>query len=447
MDNQLLKAEIFGSGMLNKNNRYSKVTINHIPIMITNNDRILCIPDNSETTHIGFSAMTGKGKGIGGNTLLGFERWMKDKLCLVFNDFQQETFENSLPNQNAIFNQNIKLINVNPMPLPMVYVFPTNRSLIIGETEKKFPLIKMSIPTRHIIKNIENYYKLDKAKKYITANIDEFLDCRDEQEIKDVLESIIPEARRFEEMKFKIITVFKNIFDEMICGENLLDSYDYLKVKKRGMPEYHNLTIQSLLYCGFVPSIQTGEIRSKEWFSAYMSFILESIYEDKYKDWFLKDKTISLYVPEIDKMWKQETSSDGGRLIKNSLSLIGTNGRRAGIGLRWDTQNYDDVPDAIRNNTKYLFILRKSNEKEVAGIRKDFNITQEIQDAILNLETDASRGIFECVALTTDKFILYNLHDGSVTTTSEPQKGRLITPMAQHKTPGRQLSEVLGERK
>lgn len=392
----------------------------------------------------GNTAMTGKGKGIGGNTLLGFEYWMTQRLCMILNDFQQETFENSLPCMNRIFWSNLKMIGIYPKGYPLIYVYPSNKNLIIGEVEKLFPHIKMSLPTRVVIQGIENYYKLDKSAKYVTGYIDRFLGCKDLQEIEEVIDGILMEnfpdqkGKKYEEMKFKIKVIFKNIFDEEITDSASPDAPAFLRIKKKGN-EYYNFTIQALLAAGLIPSIQTSEIRTKPWFSAYMAFIVESIYKDKYKDPFLKHKYLSMYVPEIDKMWKGEK----GDLIKTALSLIGTNGRRAGIGLRWDAQDYDAVPDAIRSNTKYLFVLRKSNAEEVRGIVKDFSISKEAQEWILKLETEPEKGKFECVALTTDKFILYNLRDGSMSTTSMPQKGRLITPMAEHKVPGRKIDEVI----
>lgn len=442
--NQMLKADLFGDGMLSKEDRYSKIKIQHIPIMITDNNKILCLPNNEETFHLGVTAMTGKGKGILGNTLLGFEFFMKYRLCLILNDFQQETFENSIPCINKVFINNLKMIGIHPRGYPIVYVYPSNKSLKIGEKEKLFPHLKMSLPTRVVIKNIEDYYKLDKSAKYVTGYIDRFLECKDLGEIEEVIDEILVEnfpdqkGSKFEEMKFKIKVIFKNIFDEKITDSASPDAPAFLTIKKKGV-QYYNFTIQALLATGLIPSIQTSEIRAKSWFSSYMSWIVESIYEDKYQDAYLKNKSLSMFVPEIDKMWKGEK----GELIKKSLSLIGTNGRRAGIGLRWDAQDYDSVPDAIRANTKYLFVLRKSNSDEVAGIKKDFSLDKEVQDWILKLNTDPEKGLFECVALTTDKFVLYSLRDGSITTSSLPQRGRLITPMSEHKLPGRKIDEVI----
>lgn len=452
---QVLKAELFGKGMLNLEDKFKKISIGHVPVMITDSGKVLCIPDSKEIFHIGVSGMTGKGKGILGNTLLGFEYWMKKRLCCILNDFQQETLEMSLPCMNKMFQEkNLKLINVNPLGLPIIYVYPSNKHCNISEIQKRFPHIKMSMPTRSMILNIEKYYKLDKSSKYFTANIERFVDCKDLDEIDEVLKKIIEEnvqeyknRKSLENMMFKIRTVFKNIFDEQITDNSSPDAPAILNVQGKGLENYYengvynNLTIQSLMALGLIPSIQTSEIRSKFWFSGYMSYIVESIYEDKRDDIFYKDKIVRLYVPEIDKLWKGEH----GALIKDSLSLIGTNGRSMGVGLLWDAQDYEAVPGPIRDNTPFLFVMRKANSEEVKGIKKDFHVDKEVEDQILSLQTDPRKGLFECVALTAGReFVLYSLRTGNMEKTTYPQKGRLITPMSHHKNPAIPIKDIVG---
>lgn len=443
---KLAQVELFGKCMFNFEDKYSKININHVPVMITDNNKILCIPKERELFHIGVTASTGKGKGILGNNLLGWEYWLMKRSCIILNDFQRETFEQSLPCSNPKFKENLKIINAKPTPLPIVYVYPSNKHLQIDEVEKRFPYIKMSIPTRALIQEIENYYKLDKSAKYFTANIERFLECRDLEEIDEALKDIIEEnvedfknKKSLENMMFKIRTVFKNIFDEMITDNSSPDAPAFITIKNNRGESYNNLIIQALLFANVIPSLQTSNIRSKSWFSAYMSFIVESIYEDKYRDSFMKNQIVALYVPEIDKMWKESN----GKIIKHSMGLIGTNGRRVGIGLRWDAQDYDAIPDSIRSNTPYLFVLRKSDAKEVIGIRKDYNITSDVQEQILSLESSPQKGLFECVALTTNRFILYDLRNGKTISTTSPQKGRLITPMAHHRTLGVSLNDLI----
>lgn len=435
---------MFYNSKLNSKNTYDLPYTGHV-YCVEVPTHLLIVRRNGR---IAICGNTGKGKGIAGNTLLGFEHYMKKIPCIILNDFQQETFENSLPCQNKMFMNVHKIIHAEPVGYPIVYVYPNNKNLTIDEVEKSLPHIKMSMPTTWVIRNIEKFYKLDKSAKYFTANIEKFLECKDLEQIDEALKEMIEEnvedfknKKSLENMLFKIRTVFKNIFDEKITDNAAPDAPAFLKISNKRIKNYNNFTVQALIATGLIPSIQTSEIRGKPWFSAYMSFIVNSIYDDKYHDeYFFKNTNISLYVPEIDKMWKDTNNPD---LIKEALFLLGTNGRRAGIGLRWDAQDYDAVPDSIRSNTKYLIVLRKANAEEVRGIKKNFNVDAEIEKQILSLDTDPSKGLFECVALTVNYFIIYNPLDGSMTQTNLPQKGKLIPPLSQHKVPGTPMSQVI----
>jgi hypothetical protein len=439
-------AGLFGSSMLSQSERFEKVFLKHIPIMITDNDKILCLPNRDETSHIGILGMTSKGKGILGHTIIDYEYWMKDGLCMILNDFQRETLEWSLTNTNKAFLDNSKIINPTPIGLPIVYVYPSNKNVVIPIEEQLFPHIKMSMPMKAIIRGIAAFYDLGAGARYLTANIERFSKCISLEDIESTLTEILREAfpdekkKGFEDMKFKIVMTFKNIFDEEISDTTHTDAPAFLNLEKTGL-SYSNLTIQSIFTAGLIPSIQTGAISNQSWFCAYMSFIVDTIYEDmQFKDEYLKDKTLTVYIPEVDKLWKDRP---GGELIKGSVSILGTNGRMARIRLVWDTQNYDLVPLSLRSNTRHVFAMRFSNSEEVAKIKKDFNVDKEVEKWILGLETKPEIGKFECVALTTDDFVLYNLRDGSVTNTSEPQRGRLITPLSHHRTPGKSLKKLI----
>lgn len=451
---QILKAELWGEGMLSPKDKYHLISLKHIPVMITNNQEVLCIPDYSEGFHIGITGMSSKGKGILGQTFLDFEYNMKKIPSLILNDFQTETFENSLPCTNQVFLNNNRLINSKPYGLPIVYVFPSHKKLHIDETKKLFPHIKMSIPSRAVIMSIENYFKLDKSAKYFSAYINEFLECKTMDDVKNALKKMINEnvldqknRSSLENMAFKIETIFKNIFNEGFTDNSAQDSHAILNVRAKGLESYYdnegyynNFTIQSLMAIGLIPSIQTSEIKSKPWFSAYMSFIVSSIYEDKIKDPYFKDKFIRLYIPEIDKLGRGEN----GKLINSELNLIGTNGRTIGISILWDAQDYNNVDDDIKANTSYLFVLRKANSDEVKGIRADWGeANKEMEKVILNLETNARRGEFPCVAFTNREFVLCDLRTGKSRRTSRPQVGKLLTPLSQHRNPGVPLKQMI----
>ena len=427
LSNQELKARLFGEGMINPKDRFKKLEIKDIPIMITKDNNILCIPITSEVKHIGCTGMTGTLKSLFLNALLSWDYWMTNRRCLNLNDFQKETFEWSMPTDSFLFI--LKQVNAVPCPTPMVYVFPSTRTLQIEKRDRRFPILKMTLPIEEVIKNVENYHSLDKSKVYLGNLMEKLVDCDSIGEIRSVFDENIPEKHVM--MKYKLMNIFESLFNNNMLNVSVPEAPAFLEYRDKTGIQYYNLTIQTLLRAGFVPSIQTSDLRNQDYFSAYMSFIVESLYKNQYEDSFFRKNTISLFVDEIDKLWQ----GHNGDLVKSSLSLIGTNGRTARIGLRWSTQHYENVPDQIRGNTKYLFVSRKAHAKEVNDIKRDFDVPKSMDKDILNLVTDAKKGIFELVALTTEKFVLYNLATGKVTTSSEAQRGYLIPSIARHHIP------------
>ncbi len=367
------------------------------------------------------------------NAFLSWDYWLAKRKCLVLNDFQKETFEWSLPTDTPSFFYSLKKINAKPCPTPLVYIFPTTKSLQIEPSDKRFPLIKMTLPLEEVIKNVENYHKLDKSKVYL-ANIKEKLeDCNSIQEIREVLEEEFPE-REQKLMRFKLMNIFEDLFENHILNVAVPNAPSYLEYKKKEV-RYYNKVVQTILRANLIPSIQTSDLSNYEFFSAYMSYIVSSLYENQYHDSYFKTQTISLFVDEIDKLWL----GFNGNLIKRALSLIGTNGRMARIGLRWATQHYKVVPVGIRSNTKFLVVSRQKDSKEVSEIRKDFDIPKWMEKDILNLKSEPEKGIFEVIAVTTERFILYDLTTGEKKLSSEAQKGELVCPIARHHRPNTKL--------
>jgi hypothetical protein len=420
---------VFGPGMINPRTQYKNLQIKDIPIMITDEGQLLCIPYSNEVKHIGITGMTGTLKSVFINSQMGWHYWLLGRTCLNLNDYQKETFEQSLPTQSYL--QQLKFLNISPCPTPMVYVFPSTKSLEIENKDYRFPLIKMTLPLEEAVRKIENFYKLDKSKVYINNIIDELCECSSMEEITELIEEKFPEKEQ-KLQRTKLLNIFGSLFNNQIINVANPGAPAVLEYQDGDGNRYRNFTIQTLLRAGLVPSIQTSDLRTQSYFSAYMAFVVDTLYQNQYKDKFFRNKTISLFVDEIARLWE----GDNGKLIEESLGRIGTNGRMARIGLIWSTQHYEKVPTTIRHNTKYLFISRKSDAKEVNEIRKDFDIPKSMDKDILNLVSDPVKGIFELVAVTTEKFVLYDLETGNRSYTSISKKGKLIPPMARHRVPG-----------
>lgn len=432
--NNELMSRIFGMSVSNPNNRYKKFFIEDIPLMISGS-HLICIPKSEEVKPFGCTGMTGTCKSIFINAQLSFRYWLCSRKCINVNDFQKETFEWSFNCDDDNFKRVYKQIGLNSCPLPLVYVFPSTKTVQIIENDKKYPILKMTLPIRDVIENVENFHSLDRSKLYLGNIKDGLMDCSSMQEIMEVLNETFPDKDEggktgMRPMRFKMLNVFDDLFKNKILNVSAPEAPSYLEFND-GDKTYFNRTIQTLMRANLIPSIQTSDLSNHDFFSAYMAFIIDSIYDNQYNDPYFKTQTINLFVDEIDKLWL----GHNGNIIKRSLGLIGTNGRMARIELGWATQHYGKVPVQIRNNTKYLIVSRKSNAEEVKEIRKDFSIPKALSEEILNLRTEPKKGIFEAVCLTTERFVVYNLTNGDRFYSSEPRKGLIIPSPAKHRSP------------
>lgn len=436
LSNEEMKARNWGTGFINAENRYKNFIVEDMPLMITQENELLCIPKTKEAKHIGVVGTTGTGKTRLLNLMLSWDYWMNNIPCVNLNDMQMDTFEWSQPENTFIENFN-KIYNykIFPCPTPLVYVFPSTKTLQIDDSIKKFPIIKMSLPSDVMIKNVKDFWKLDKSEVYLMNMLDELSECTSISDIESVLEENLPKEKKHEQMKFKLLSIFKEIFENNLLNVSNPEATAYLNYKDKFGKDYRDFLIQTLMYAGLVPSIQTTDLRNQSYYSAYMSFVVSSIYNSQYNGAYFKKQNVSMFIDEIDKMWKGKN----GILIKEKLGLVGTNGRAARIGMRWATQDYGNVTDEIKGNTKYLLVLREKDSEQVNQIKKDFNMPKSMEKEILSLITDRKNGKFEAVALTTEEFVLYDLVTGERRMTSEAKKGYLIPPLARHHVPGESL--------
>lgn len=426
-----LKVRAFGNGLINPEERFRRLYISEIPIMITAENELLCIPVDKEVKHIGICGMTGTCKSLFLNALISWHYWHCKRICVNFNDIQRDSFEWSLGAES--FLKQLEQINISPCPTPLVYIFPSTKTLEINKGDRRFPLLKMSIPIGDVIRNITNFFDLDKSEVYMKNLIDDLVECKSMNEIESVLNENIPEKHMM--MKFKILNIFQSLFEDDILNVSVPEAPSFLEYSDNNGNKYYGTTISTMMRANLIPSIQTSDLCNQNYFSAYMSYILKTIYRNQYEDEYFKDKTISLFVDEIDKLWKGKN----GELIKKELCLIGTNGRMARIGLIWATQNYDQVPDRIKGNTKYIIVSRQNDDQQVKKINHDWVIPKSMKEDILTLTTDRRNGKFEVIAATTEEFITYDLETGKRSKTSESKRGFLIPPMARHRVPGVQI--------
>jgi len=420
----------FGKQMIDVRERFAKRDITDTPVMITKDGFLLCIPDNDEVKITGITGMTGSCKTVLMSLLTSMDYHLMKRNCILLNDMQRETFEWSKPSPKQTYIH--KKINLEPYPSPIVYIFPSTNTLQIENECLNYPQVKLTLPVDEVMGNIQDYLTfsdLRGSELYLTNLLPKLKECTCMSEIKEVLKEELPD--KHEQMRFKMENIFQRIFNSKIIHLSQEDSPAYLNYEDGFGNKYSNTTIQTILRAGFIVSLQTQDLLTKDFASAYLSHIIDKVYDCQYNDPYFKNKTISLFVDEIDKLWLV----DNGDLVKTSLNKIATNGRASRIGLRWCTQHYGKVTVPIRSNTKFLFSGLQNDAKIVREIKNDFSISSVIEEQMLNLKSSPVDGIFEMVAMTKERFVLYNLYSGEKKFSNEAKVGWLVNPIASHMIP------------
>ena len=427
-----------GEKYIPEEEKWERMTIENIPLMITENGKLLCLPNFKETKHIGIVGTTGTCKSLFMNTLMSWEHNLLKRHCINLNDYQDQTKEMSMPSDS--FKYMRARINAQPCGLPFVYLFPATDTLQLNKRDKLFPYLKIALPLEEVIINIKSYYELGKSAMYFENLEKSLLKCHSFEEMSWVIEKNLPEKQQ-KLMRFKLISVLRALNKRKIADVSIDNTHAYLKIRnekgavygndKNGQANKH--PIITLMRAGFIPSLLTGNLWNERHFSPYMAYLINLIWSNQKSDPYFQKKSVSLYIDEVNKLYDKTQS--GGALAKQALGNAGTNSRAFRLGLRWSAQSIGSVIPQIRSQTKFLFVSRLKDDREVKQIEKDWSIPKSMKGQILNFRTEAHKELFELLALTSEKFLLIDLLTGERTYTSEPQIGRLIPSIAKHYHP------------
>ncbi len=414
--------------------KWRDMAIDYIPLMITEDDQILCLPNFQEIQHIGAVGESGSGKSLFLNTLMFWEHKLLNRYCINLNDYQDQTKQMSMPTKS--FEHMRNKIHASPCGLPLVYLHPDTDSLELDKRDRLYPNLKICLPIFELLENMPNYHKMDRSFVYFKNMKDDLLKCNSFEEMNLVIEKDLPEKQQ-KAMKHKLLSILEELNTSKISST---DAHAYLKIRDKNGTIYGNdengnankHPIITLMRAGFIPSILTGNIYNEQHFSAYMSYLINVIYFNQKRDPYFQKHSISLFVDEVDRLYQ---TPYGGALVKKSLGNIGTNARSVSIGCRWSSQSYNLVIPALRTQTKFLFVFKIKNEKVLQQLEKDWSIPKHMRGDVLQFKTEASKEKFEMLAMTSESFILIDMRTGDITKTSKPQKGCLIPSPARHYHP------------
>jgi len=401
--------------------------VKEVPIMISEDGSLICIPDNRDADVIGTVGKRGSGKSTLINSFVGRIYWKFGGKHILLNDPFSQTIEWALPLQDKVQRLDLNRINEHPMPLPLVPLYP-----ILGKEKiKMVPQgFKMSMPSEDMFKNYRTFSNglktvglfLGNSEKWFLRLKKEVLECKSIDEIKNVVRENYKSENKM--MVEKIITVLDNLAEI-----NFTDL-------SSGVPSKWNFNGEEIIpliglsEVGLIPSIITNQLLSsyKEFYPSYMQFFIDKIiyWQSKHK----KTGRLWLHIDEIGDTYKK-----GNRMsvAGQSINRLLTQGRNHNIGTSFSIQNYSMLDNEVRNNVDYLFSFIYSSNDEINTIAKDWDLSKYEKKSIRRLKNH------ECLAISNEDSHPFKVYpfDGEPFKATGVFKGITLPPLSQHRLPSK----------
>ncbi len=416
-------------GELEKND-YSKVTKDLIPLLVTATGEVLCLDKNRDPEKFGSVGSSRTGKTLALTSLLCGKYGIHKERCIIGNDYTNESLAWSEPAKNKLFEYMLQCFSLNTAALPIVYVYPNFKNLVIPEGIKE--KIKISLSYTYFIRNLLKFFDLKDSGEYYDSLISELENTTDLVEIKNVINKLPNNLSATKGMLFnKISYALNNHLLDINTDDTVSEILAEKGYKGSDSPMRQEITrkrmrpISALLYANLIPSIMRYQMKQQyqEFADIYVDNVFRQIIDERMNTdgWFWKKKMkINFFLDEL-------TTLCVGKKTIPSLIDIANIGGPIGLSLYYATQHYHQIPEDIRGNTKYIIVFN-THDKSASELCSDFGLSSKWKKEIKKLRKENR----ECIAITTENFVSLKIENGKIKREKvgqEPIKGVLVPPM------------------
>lgn len=396
-------ARIFGRHFLpGSDSGLRKNYIKDIPVLITVDGTVVCIPKLPEMGLIAVVGRTGTGKTLNSGYLIDNIFWLWGDAVVDMNDSQEETVTWAEPNEVIEFKYKFRRLGQMPMPLPMIYVFPNfDKQKIKEDILRERNYVTVSIPFEEIINHIEHYLPdLGASLKYIMEKKKELLEVETEEDLYRIIETI-QLGKGTESVQSKVKASFKQLINEGIL--NITDPTAPAELKifdlKTKSTVYKGNPMTAIMKAECIPSFITSDLYSGKYKDAIFAYWIRALFQESLKG-TMHGKRVWIYFDELNKVVdiKPENNSPA---TERALGEVSTRGRNNEISMLYATQFYHNIPRVIRSQTKFAVIFFNKDPDAAKEICGDFVLEKKWQNKIRELKK------YEGVVATTEHFICY----------------------------------------
>lgn len=444
-----------------------KIEIPEIPLIVTSDGSLVCLPLTKDTPTIGIFGKRGGGKtlflhGLGDRF---YHKW--NKRIFPCNDgISLQTRSWSLPwegkefvkvaGKTLYFVDWLKQIGEETRPLPITYLYPNTSDLKRMEFENEIGY-KISLPFRDIMEDPNSLFagtseQLGASEKYLKnliydnhGNIrpDGLLYVKNIEDIERLVnekiwienekergggQKLIDRMQVYaienEKVRGKIFNLLKEVFKEKIFDINteipskwILEKYE----EKTAMYPW-----SACLCAEIVPVLVTERLRNTKYFGSYMRFMLNDLFKMQSEDEIIKRNKLDLWIlpDEIQSILSHPPALE-------AFTKIFKEGRYNRIGVAYATQWIGDIPEPIKLNTDYVVAFQQNSE-EAKEIASNFDFLRHEEKDIVLLKK------FHAVVAgkAGSKLVVYDTEGNKeIIDDGTPFRGLIFPSVSQHSAP------------
>lgn len=414
---------------------FEYVHISEIPLLISEDKHIICMPKQDTCQRIIVVGQPGTGKSLFVNAIDDriLYQW-EDRVAWLIDPMNQ-FYDISLPQDYSEFNKINEWINNFPTPFPSVLLYLASR-YPYDIPHKNISLI-LTLSFMEFIRKMEFYtygikeYDLGGTRRYLVDYADSIKNITTTDQLRDVMFDKIPNAHKdkgLQSMIYKWVNTFESIFRENFLS-NLhkgdKNATDELEVEMKDGTKMKGHPFIMCYEAGLVPVLNISSARRQRWIRNYLADLMQKIVAHQMKMAKLQ-KRVWIIADELNEIYELGKKKDNASAAFEELYR---QGRFNNVGFIGNTQSLDKLNPEMYKNATHICCTYLKDHKERKLVGDTFNLGKDIYDKIEELKPQ------EMIIFSKESFIAYDRWGRRSVYDRKWVKGRIIPPINHHKIP------------
>jgi len=363
-----------------------KILIPEIPILLTEDGRLVCLPHTKDLPKIGIFGAPGKGKTLVMHLIADLVYWKWNKKIIIANDsvsFQTKSWSLSWDaGKNKDFIKKLEVVGHETRPLSCVYLFQNTNDLTDVELENEASY-RISLPFKDIIfsnpafffKNVED---LGASEKYLNGllynggklrvdglihadSIDKIINLINEQivieqgkiSLDEQSEKLLVYKIPNESVRAKLSSLFQEIWNLKIFDINSQIPSKWVSITPDGA-KTELLPWRACLYSDLVPVLVTSYLINNKYFPSYYNFMLNDLFNMQQEPKNKKNELeLWMFIDEIHALFQHQS-------IFEKIRDMMKQGRPNRMAFVYATQYFGDISPDIELITDYIISFQQT---------------------------------------------------------------------------------------